>query len=368
MTGMNQLDVDRALKVLKKHFLNRTDKVAILAPWSKPCPVSGGDNLDALLRAHVQGHEAPEVKVLYSNSRGQGAIKGRYRIGSYAPDMKGKVRWLCIDVDGGEDHADALEDPEGCAREIFNIFKAHGFTPYLERSGGGCGWHIWVFFNHPLPAKKVRNLAFSLIPSGAPLVNGKTADPRRNRGIEIFPKQHRIGKKGYGNLVWLPWWSGARSGGNSFYTTGDEGKLVLYVPGEFMTADEGGVDQAVGLVGANNIETREKPPDTHESIDSHEMKSWREQALRALPLDEVYGAWLTGRKSGDQWLECRDPESPSGDQNPSAGVADGTGEMEIGVFHSFRSSEHLSVFDFLVARGRARDFSDALRVVAKLSG
>lgn len=96
--------------------------------------------------------------------------------------------------------------------------------------------------------------------------------------------------------------------------------------------------------------------------------SWRKAALGALRLETVYGALLTGRTSRSGWLECRDPASPSGDNHPSAGVADGSGEAERGTFHSFRTGESCSLFDFLVQQGRASDFKTACALVAELSG
>ncbi|MCB9779712.1 MAG: hypothetical protein H6742_14200 [Alphaproteobacteria bacterium] len=100
-----------------------------------------------------------------------------------------------------------------------------------------------------------------------------------------------------------------------------------------------------------------------------EWKAWRSEALARLNLDAVYGDWLTGKDRGNGWLECRDPASPSGDQHPSAGVADGSGQAERAAFHRFRNEgETLSVFDFLVEVGRAADFAAARRVVAELSG
>ncbi len=97
-------------------------------------------------------------------------------------------------------------------------------------------------------------------------------------------------------------------------------------------------------------------------------KAWRQQALASLPLEAVYGEWLTGRSSGQSWLQCRDPSSESGDRNPSAGVADGTGEAERASFHSFSSGHTQSVFDFLVDRGRAAGFDEACALVAELAG
>lgn len=96
--------------------------------------------------------------------------------------------------------------------------------------------------------------------------------------------------------------------------------------------------------------------------------AWRSAALAALDLDAVYGGWLTGKANGNGWLECRDPESPSGDRNPSAQVADGTGTDERGRFHSFRTSSGMSAFDFVEARGRAVGFDAACRLIGELSG
>lgn len=98
-----------------------------------------------------------------------------------------------------------------------------------------------------------------------------------------------------------------------------------------------------------------------------DWKSWRVQALARLPLDQIYGTLLTGRRR-EGWLECRDPASDTGDRNPSAGVADGSGQAERGAFHSFRTAETVSVFDFLVRQGQAQDFRGACAVVAQRSG
>lgn len=96
--------------------------------------------------------------------------------------------------------------------------------------------------------------------------------------------------------------------------------------------------------------------------------AWRREALARLPLDAVYGSFLTGKASSPGWLQCRDPWAANGDRNPSAGVADGTGEAERGTFHSFIRGESCSVFDYLVKRGDAADFAAASARVADLAG
>jgi hypothetical protein len=105
-----------------------------------------------------------------------------------------------------------------------------------------------------------------------------------------------------------------------------------------------------------------------QSTGPSDWDDWRRRALSMLPLDSVYGPWLTGKSAGAGWLECRDPDSPSGDENPSASVADGTGDAEKGKFHSFRTGASISVFDFLVEHGGACDFKEAVQRVAELAG
>lgn len=94
---------------------------------------------------------------------------------------------------------------------------------------------------------------------------------------------------------------------------------------------------------------------------------WRKAAVAAIPLDAIYGQYLTGHERAG-WLECRDPLSESGDKNPSAGVADGTRDAERGAFHSFRTGKTLSVFDALIELFGLADMKAAVQRVAELSG
>lgn len=367
---------DDALRLLRERFLNRTDLVAILAPWGKPCPVEANGTLDDLLLGHLLGGDAPEAKVKYANRRGSGAMKGRFRVGSYCPGPDDSTRWLCLDFDGAG-HADALADPQAAALAAYDAFTAAGLPGYLERSGGGKGWHLWCFFDPPLSAAKAQALGRALAPKNALLADsaGEVADPRSARGIEVFPKQAKIRRSGFGNLVWLPWWQGAAEGGNSFYRRAADGALESYVPTEFATALPEAVERLLA--------TQAPPPPPSSRKAEHAPRTtasttngtsdpvwaeWRRKALAVLPIESIYGTWLTGKPAGPGWLECRDPSSSTGDQNPSASVADGSGDAERGAFHSFISGNTVSVFDFLVEHGSATDFRSARERVAELAG
>lgn len=356
---------DEALRLLRDRFFNRTDRVAILAPWGKPCPVEANGALDTLLLGHLLGDEAPEAKVRYENRRGAGAMMGRFRVGTYCPGPDDATRWLCLDFDGAG-HAGALADPQAAVLIAFERCERARLPAYLERSGGGKGWHLWCFFDPAIPAAKAQALGRVLAPNDAPLDDGRVADPRAGRGIEVFPKQAKIRRQGFGNLVWLPWWRGAAEGGNQFYQMADSGGLEPFTPDRFETANPDAVERVLDEI-RSEIRQAAAPSSTSTAGDGV-WTEWRRRALTVLSLDAVYGSWLTGKTAGPGWLECRDPGSPSGDQHPSASVADGAGDAERGTFHSFISGDSVSIFDFLVTHGGCLDFRAARARVAELSG
>ncbi len=363
MNGQARIDPERAVSLLKQRFLNREDVIAVLAPWGKPCPVKAVD-IDAVLLGHVVGDAAPATQVHYEHARGKGTMTERFRVGAYCPAPNGTTKWLCIDFDGAG-HANALADSKAAALRTLKRAGQLNLPFHLEQSGSGNGWHLWCFFAEPLTAGSAKRLGLALTPTDAPLAKGGVAEPKKGRGIEVFPKQRRIKADGFGNLVWLPWWSGARGSGCQFFKL-ESGVLKPTIANSLETASPAAIEVALS-------QCQETKPPSHQGESTPrpqdiDWKAQRERVLAALPLEAIYGEWLTGKRAGPGWLECRDPESPSGDKNPSAGVADGSGDAERGSFHSFISGETTSVFDFLIARGRVADFRSAMELASELGG
>ena len=397
MTDGNQRSLEegkRIARLLRQHFLNQEEIVATLMSWGKPHPVMGLDNLQGLLLGHVMGQESPVNAVARYETK-QGALKvvsGPFRVGSYTPDNEGNTRWLCLDFDG-EGHSDPLRDPEAAVRLTHAAFTDAGIPGHLEMSGGGKGWHLWVFFDEPTPAKLIRRLAHRLIPANLPLTDHRgVAIPHRNRGVEVFPKRDKPTTKTHpGNLVWLPFHHAAPAGANLFYRE-ENGVLVPYVPEFFNTVTQETVECVLADLEARGVTKTARGPtagsdrttvddaaleaflrlaDNEDATQTPPSTAWREWKLKALALldlERIYGRWLTGESSGEGWLQCQDPESPSGSESKSGNVADGTGIALRGTYRSWRTEEGCSVFDFMVQHGLATSFIDAARQISEWTG
>lgn len=356
---------ETAIALLRDRFINHPERIGILAPWGKPCPLAENGDLEALLTAHVLGPEVNPVRLKCKTRRGPVSLEGHFRVGAYTPAPDQTSRWICIDFDG-LGHAEPLADPLAAALEVYRAFEREGLPVYLERSGGGYGWHDWLFFDPAVSAATARALALMLLAPNIPLAGGGCADSTQGRGIEVFPKQDRIRGSGYGNLTWLPFWHAAPPRANQFYQPLDSGAIELIVPAELRVAVPADLDRILG--SSHDNQARSGSGSEKKRATDSPWKQWRVRALADLPLDAVYGAWLTGRPSGAGWLECRDPDSPSGDQHPSAGVADCVEGVERGSFHSFHSERTISVFDFLIEQELVHSFFGAQKRVAELSG
>jgi hypothetical protein len=338
------------------YFFNRTDLVASLAPWSKPCPaiVRSETELTAAVNAHLSGSPA----TLAHRASGGHQDHPVRRIGTYIPGPDNRTRWLCIDFDGGG-HKHALESPEAIARLALERARRAGLSAYLERSGGGRGWHLWMFFGAPILSENARAIGLALAPREAPLVSGEHADVERNRGIEVFPKtafkprpgesEESAAERNTGSMVWLPWWHGAPEGANRF----DDDRT------DFEPAR---IEDLRAYLAAQPKPERPAQPQRSE-VGSPEWRRWRQDMAAALPLESIYR--LSGR-GGRGWLECFDPSYE--DKSPSASVSDGTGGAARGLFYSHRTNKTYNPIDYVMEYHGIPVFLDACKYLADLSG
>jgi hypothetical protein len=373
--------VEPTVKLFAETFFNRSDKIPYITPWKQQPGVLTGAQLENLLRSHLAGWPTRYFTTYGGLSRPRWDL---LRIGTYFLDEQGSTRVGCIDLDGGKDHAFALADASAAALAVYLRCWQLGIPCYLEMSKGGAGWHLWFFLTESLPAKLVRALLFALIPAEIRLADGSFALPDKGRGIEVFPKS----TSGLGGMVYVPEFSQDKGGRSAFFQpVGEEGGLAPFVPTSFEKATPADVANALAALGVKADTTPAPRPKVGEPAaettggasaatdkpgattnQDPRWAEWEREAIAKLDLGDIFD--LTGRKQGEGWLECRDLiTSASGDQNPSAGVSDGTGPVPRGIFRSFVGQGwSCNVFTYLMKAGWAKDLGEANRIIAKLSG
>jgi superfamily II DNA or RNA helicase len=119
-------------------------------------------------------------------------LEGKQTIGIY-PLLLDETCWfLAVDFDKKSWQDDVAAFLETC-RDL-------GVSAALERSRSGNGGHIWIFFEHAIPASTVRKLGS--------LILTRTMDCRHQLGMDsydrFFPNQDTMPKGGFGNLIALP--------------------------------------------------------------------------------------------------------------------------------------------------------------------
>ena len=96
----------------------------------------------------------------WSDETAKAHLQGRTTRGIY-PLLDDNSCWFfAVDFDAHDE-----QDPEGPGRtwEEARRFRAvcdmQGFPAYIERLRSGRGYHVWIFFDSPIPAWKIRLLA-----------------------------------------------------------------------------------------------------------------------------------------------------------------------------------------------------------------
>jgi hypothetical protein len=161
-TGREPAADTRVIESLKRYFVGRTDTYAIQQSDGSYIRVDR-PLTDDVLKSHLEG----ETTV------------GIYQI---EPE-KNTLKWLCFDIDDKEiANVERLKD---------SIVKSGFCTEQstLVEDTGGRGYHLWVFFDPPIPAL----VAYYV---------GRKFEQQSKVKCEVFPKQKVV--EAFGNLVKLP--------------------------------------------------------------------------------------------------------------------------------------------------------------------
>lgn len=139
-------------------------------------------------------------------------LSGEKTYGQYVVNPDGnEVKFAAIDndieTDSDEPLSNALEAAKEERRRAINLGLDESQC-WIEFSGRR-GYHLWLFFENPIPAVKSKRL-LEYIVDGTP-EERKNADEDEDVGVviegghhEVFPKQIVVEEGGYGNLIKTP--------------------------------------------------------------------------------------------------------------------------------------------------------------------
>lgn len=142
-------------------------------------------------------------------------LKGEKTVGVYQLDPDANVKWLCFDCDIFKNamekelipFEEGLKRTRAQATALAQTLQNYGIDFLVEHSGRR-GYHVFVFFDAPVQASKVRSIGYFILDH---------AEPPEHVGTEIYPKQ--TDNRGFGNLVKLPLGIHKKSGKRSLFVS-----------------------------------------------------------------------------------------------------------------------------------------------------
>jgi hypothetical protein len=136
---------------------------------------------------------------------------GKYILGIYPLLPDGSCWFVAADFDDHGNNGGPPRDPLKDAIDFLAVCEAQGIVCYLERSKSGLGYHVWIFFSEPVPARKARLATFALLRKAG--VIGE--DQQLSSFDRLFPNQDHPSGKGVGNLIALPFQGKAAEQGHT---------------------------------------------------------------------------------------------------------------------------------------------------------
>lgn len=140
---------------------------------------------------------------------------GKHILGIYPLLPDNTCYFVAADFDNHKQDRNPLED----IKNFYEVCRMQEIPCYMLRSKSGKGYHGFIFFNSPVPARKARLIAFALLQE-AEIIGQDTQFSSFDR---LFPNQNRLSGRGFGNLIALPFQGNAARKGHTLFLDPDSG-------------------------------------------------------------------------------------------------------------------------------------------------
>lgn len=143
-----------------------------------------------------------------------GHFTGKHILGVYPLHLNNDCAFIAADFD---DHGGTRVEPLDDVKRLMDVASVQEFPLYALRSKSGKGYHVYAFFNMPVPAWKARIVMFALLQE-AGVIGG---DVELSSFDRLFPNQDSV--EGLGNLIALPFQGNAAKDGHTLFLAPETG-------------------------------------------------------------------------------------------------------------------------------------------------
>lgn len=194
--------------VFAKHWKTKDGQKAGFSPvcyneWkkglcSKPCHTCENSDYVPLSDSHLLDH-----------------LKGKSIYGIYPLLPDNTCHFIAADFDNHRYDRNPLND----VKMFHEVCAVQGVPCYILRSKSGVGYHVYIFFEWPIPAWKARRVVFGLLQEA-----GVIGDELESQSFDrLFPNQDKLTGRGFGNLIALPFQGKASKKGHTLFLDPETG-------------------------------------------------------------------------------------------------------------------------------------------------
>ncbi|QTA87075.1 DUF413 [Desulfonema magnum] len=145
---------------------------------------------------------------------------GKHILGVYPLFSDNTCYFIAADFDNHKKNLSPLHD----IRAFYEVCQLQEIPCYILRSKSGTGYHAFIFFEGPVPARKARVVIFALLQE-AEVIKDNMELSSFDR---LFPNQDKLSGKGFGNLIALPFQGKAAKNGHTLFLNPDSGFITPY--------------------------------------------------------------------------------------------------------------------------------------------
>lgn len=219
--GGRSLDWLERRQLLEELFIHRRDAMAVHTGenWRGRIAKNGWDEA----KKKIIKYEPYDPAHGYNGGLYHHTLTGDERVGIYPHGRDDKTKLAVMDFDD-KDRTNSQLLATGM--KLKQTFATNNIHAHVERSHSGGGYHLWIFFEEPVPCElAIKVMTEGFAQAGLPMVRGENGFDKHLPGKPLLQHFDRDGILHPGGLIGLPLQKKAVDKGNCVFID-DEGNVI----------------------------------------------------------------------------------------------------------------------------------------------